>query len=73
MLEIPQEDWTCIEFAPQARKKGVYVDLDASFIIADNVNFIPLEEVKEEEDEIQDGLTVLDKISGKNRDDRRDE
>jgi hypothetical protein len=73
MLEIPQEDWTCIEFAPQVRKKGVYVDLDASFIIADNVNFIPLEEVKEEEDEIQDGLTVLDKISGKNKDDRRDE
>lgn len=74
MLEVPQEDWTCIEFAPQARKKGVYVDLDASFIIADNVDFVPLEEKNEdEEDETPEGPTVLDKISGEVKNDKRDE
>jgi len=73
-LEVPEEEWTCIEFAPQARKKGVYVDLDSSFIIADSVEFAPLEEKNEEdEEEIQEGPTVLDKISGEVSSDKRDE
>lgn len=73
MLEVPEEEWTCIEFAPQSRKKGVYVDLDSSFIIADNVEFSPLEEKNEDEEDEIEGPTVLDKIAGEVHSDRRDE
>jgi hypothetical protein len=74
VLGIPEEDWTCIEFAPQSRKKGVYVDLDSSFIIADTVEFVTLEQ-KDDDDEEEEmsGVTVLDKISGEDKSSIKDD
>lgn len=68
VLGIPEQDWTCIEFAPQSRKKGIHMDLDSSFIIADAVEFVSLEQKEgDEEEEETLGVTVLDKISGEDK------